>query len=600
MTRSLLELPDTASQGPSDRIRCLEKAITLSARMASRFIHSGFTVSVTGGRKDLARAIVLTMIKRTENYFTSKKYGVFGQLPVNLNSPGRTYLPLFLATLVQNHVFDFREVGLNLLGLWMMSLVKPAYALSYETYLAGILKQKNITYLQRTVVPAGIAPDYNQNCEFIAAGLSYMREDLLQAEGPVVRRQRKEGHSRCLQAAMNKMKDDLKTLKAANPAEHKAYMAFVQQIVALIESHGVGICAVDSFFTQPSSDYSPPAQDPQLHAARIIGYGIRLGEGEPNAIPQLFYYLYNNFKIALAHDKLHDERTILQNAMSNRHVLSFTLARALPGIIWATSKENSTWPLLDVYLGALRTVLTRSCLPKELNGEDSIDDVSALLKSVLAGLRALQASNGLFLSPTQLYILVRLTEMASLLQPSLTSYMLSQSQLQQQLQAQQARQQYTAVEETVLSFQRFVDVASAYLAKIPPVVAVTGLPEIEPLLAGLEDGNEGALLVFGSGRELDPKVDEFANFVADDVSKNWAVSESYISWNTPGRVPGVPPSQSGPGTRYEFPSNVDLVREMRCLLSSWVLGRGRSEDGADGRSRRSRRARVRIADRLIF
>jgi hypothetical protein len=43
MCRTMMDLPDAASN--IDLARCVDKAVTLSARLASRFIHSGITVS---------------------------------------------------------------------------------------------------------------------------------------------------------------------------------------------------------------------------------------------------------------------------------------------------------------------------------------------------------------------------------------------------------------------------------------------------------------------------------------------------------------------------------------------------------------------------
>ena len=507
---------------------------------------------------------------------------MFRGLPAKLNSPQRTYLPLFLATLIKNHIFDFKDVGPSLLGLWLLTIVKPQQSLGYENYLATTLKQKNIPYLQRAVIPAGIEPDYNSNREFFAAGLSFMRKDLRDINVAQTKPRRDE-HAKCLQLAMQKMKEDLGTLKS-NSAEHKRYMEFVREIIALIKSHGVGICVVDPFFTQPSADYSPPMQDPQLHTAGIVAYGVRLGEGEATAAPQLFHYLYNNFKIALANDKLHEECSILEHAMGNQHVLSFMLSRVLPAVTWATAKVNEAWPLLDVYVGALRNLLTRSSVPKEI-AEDSMEDVSELLKIILAWFRTLQASNQPSLSTTQLHIMVRLTELASLFSPSLTTHFYSQP-----------HSDIAGLADLATSFGKFAEETSTHLNDMLDVanlgVMIAAGLQTRHLLAGIEDGGQG--LVFQSGREMNPQVDNFANVIVADVSKNWAVTATSISWNTPGRGAGLPPTQSGPGTRYEFQSWSDSVRQLRRQLSVWRDGKGVKN------RRRGRKARLNGAELLIF
>lgn len=46
--RAMLELPAAERGHPSELVRCIEKTVKLAARVACRFIHSGFTVSSIG------------------------------------------------------------------------------------------------------------------------------------------------------------------------------------------------------------------------------------------------------------------------------------------------------------------------------------------------------------------------------------------------------------------------------------------------------------------------------------------------------------------------------------------------------------------------
>ncbi|KAH8906721.1 hypothetical protein BR93DRAFT_927559 [Coniochaeta sp. PMI_546] len=581
--RTMLELPAAEGGCSSELVRYIEKTVKLSARVACRFIHSGFT--------------------RTANYFTSGKYGLFQESPLRLGCPQRKFLPLFVATLIKNHVYDFKDVGATLFQLWMVSIVKPFRALAYENYLAGVLKQRNLPYLQQATVLTGVAPDYRSNFDLFTCGLFHMRYALREADSTRGRQLREE-YAKTLQSAMQKMKDDLAMLRP-DPVEHRQYMDFVRRIIALIKSHGVGICVVDSFFTQPSSDYSPPMEDPQLHTAGIIAYGVRLGEGDTMAISQLFYYLFNNFKIALINDKLDEEVKILESAMSNGHVFSFVLTRALPAIIWATSKVYEAWPLLDVYLAALSGLLTRSILSKEISGADLVH-VSALLANILTWFRTLRCSDQSRLIKVQVHIMAQLMDLAAILQPSLIAHLYSEPE-----------SGLAELQQSYASMARFAEDAGEYLDEVlhnpdrrDRYTAVTGNNHIEETEAGTQAALSRIQItsmcrgitdfdwgpVFQSGRELDPQVDSFANEIVRDVRKNWVVTSNSISLNTPARGSSMSSTQSGPGTRYELLGVDALFGKLRDRLRCWTRG---GSDGFTG-DRRRRKHRIRAIDELLF
>lgn len=508
-----------------------------------------------------------------------------------------------MATLIKYHVYDFKDVGATLFQLWMVSIVKPYRALAYENYLAEILKQRNLPYLHQATILPGVAPDYRSNFDLFTCGLSHMRNALQEADSTHGRQLREE-YAKTLQSAMQKMKDDLAMLRP-DPVEHRQYMDFVRRVIALIKSHGVGICVVDSFFTQPSSDYSPPMEDPQLHTAGIIAYGVRLGEGDTMAISQLFYYLFNNFKIALINDKLDEEVKILESAMSNGHVLSFVLTRALPAIIWATSKVYEAWPLLDVYLAALSGLLTRSILSKEISGADLVH-VSALLANILTWFRTLRCSDQSRLIKVQVHIMAQLMDLAAILQPSLIAHLYSEPESD----LAELQQSYT-------SMARFAEDAGEYLDEVlhnpdrrDRYTAVTGNNHIEETEAGTQAALSRIQItsmcrgitdfdwgpVFQSGRELDPQVDSFANEIVRDVRKNWVVTSNSISLNTPARGSSMSSTQSGPGTRYELLGVDALFGKLRDRLRCWTRG---GSDGFTG-DRRRRKHRIRAIDELLF
>jgi hypothetical protein len=545
MGRAMMSLPRSAIGFPRGQHLCIERTVTLSARIACRFLDFGLTGI------------------RTSAFFASDKYGLFPDMPLSLGSPYRRYLPLFLATFVKNNFYDFKDAKASLFQLWMVAIVKPSGCLGYENVLADVLKHRRRFGLERVALLPGAMPNYNSNLDMFACGMHHLRDELRKADSVAGKLLRRD-YAVVLNSVMQRMKEDLKALRG-EPLEHKSYMKFVQQIIVHIKSYGVNICPVDPFFTQPGEDFTPPMGDPQLHSAGIMGYGIRLGEGDTTVYATLFHYLYQNFKVALVNGKLDEECRILEKAMDNEHVFSFVLTKVLPATIWATSKVHEAWPLLDVYTGALRKLLTRSILSKEV-GEQSMKDVTALMDYILIWMRTFLKENSTSMTRRQLHVLVQLVDLATLVRPSLVAHLGSDIYIDEK---------HREAERSLSSFTHFATRAATGLDRWDGR-QVTGLEgtlaiDMPYLFDGVPDLNDGPF--FGSGRELSPQVDSFAHTIVNDVSKNWVVHDTLASINTPGRGPQGMTStstQSGQGTRYERFEHKALANRLKDLLMDWI------------------------------
>ncbi|KAJ4307060.1 hypothetical protein N0V88_000435 [Collariella sp. IMI 366227] len=401
MSRTVLALsPEVAPGRHSLQAAFAENIVALGAKMAARLINNRVT--------------------QLSPYFsTGGKYGLFTDLPERLSTPDQKYLSLFLAVLVKNHIFDFKDLGTNIFGLWMLSIVKPLRFLGYENYLAETLKCHGLPFLKGATVAVGTPPDYNTNVDFFSCAMHHMRKTRQEAGSVQAKQQYRDEFFRILQLVMKKMKHDLALLRT-DAAEHGQYIDFVRQVISLIKSHGVNICVIDEFFTKPSVDYSPPTQDPKLHTAGIIAYGIRLSEKDATADRQLFHYLHSNLKIALGNDELEQECRILGKAMRNAHVMSFMLGYMFPAIIQASAQVSECWPLLEVYTVAFGNVVDGGCVPKELPDED-MEHALGLLNCILAWFESLR--NSQIISFQQLHIATLLTSFATALQPSVTAYL---------------------------------------------------------------------------------------------------------------------------------------------------------------------------------
>ncbi|KAK4115642.1 hypothetical protein N656DRAFT_842476 [Canariomyces notabilis] len=589
MSRTMLSLPLGRPLGQQARqVACTEKAVNLAARIAARFIKNRVT--------------------QLSPYFSSGKYGLFSDLPKNLQSPERKYLPLFVAVLVKNHVFDFRGIGVNILGLWILSIVKPQGLLGYENYLAEVLQHHHLPFLDRATVAVGIPPDYNSNTDMFACAIHYMRRTLRES-GTAQARQHREDFCKILQLAMQKMQEDLVSLRP-HAAEHGPYIEFVRQIISLIKSHGVGICVVNPFFTKPSIDYSPSLQDPELHTAGIVAYGVRLSEKDVTAVPQLFHYLYNNFKVALANGKLEQECRILGTAMENAHVTSFMLQSMLPAVVQASAQTPDCWALLEVYVVALGNMLGAACVPKELAGDD-VKHAASVLSGLLAWFDALGRQAVLTLQ--QVHVMTLLATIANVLQPSLTAYLLNEP------------------EGAVPGLEEVIDCLSGCFGETRSNLEEALLTRSDGDADGLSD--EGSMQIsnfLASGPQLglaempaigDTRVQDFAKTIVSDVRRNWVVSRDCVMVRVPGSAgnggaggggtptmtqPAAAASRPVSGTRYLPFRKEEILRRLCVELGKWTLhGMGGGGvvgwEGGEARRARGREKRRDVVDEdLLF
>lgn len=536
-------------------------------------------------------------------YFAIGKYGLFPDVPSSLSTPERRYLPLFFAVLVNNHIFDFKDLGSSIMGLWMLSIVKPFRFLGHENYLAEVVKRNALPFMEGASVSVALPPDYNSNIDFFACAIHHMRRTLRESGSAQVKSQRVE-FAKILELVMLRIKEDLALLRP-HAQEHELYIGFVRQIISLIKSHGVGICKIDAFFTQPSADYSPPLQDPQLHAAGIVAYGVRLSEKDAHAPPQLFHYLYNNFKLALGNDRLQQECRILGRAMRNAHVATFMLEYMMPAMIRASAQATDCWALLEVYTVAVGNLLAPGCIPKELSSED-MRHVTGILNCMLVWFKSLEAATALSLQ--QLHIMALLATFANALQPSLVGQLLSQpacdSDADPNSLVPPSDLQITVDKLTAL----FEDLQS-HLADEVLSLSDDDLSEasvrVSALLAGTHLSQAASSLTPGgaAGGSINLRVRDFANTIVLDVRQNWVVTADRVMLRMAagkGVVGGGLPvmtqaaalgaaGASLQGASFEPWVVRTVLRRLNEEAVKWLAAWGRDADsGMGGRNRRRR------------
>lgn len=370
---------------------------------------------------------------------------------------------------------------------------------------------------------------------------------------------------------MQQIKVDLKVL-SSNRVEHLAFVNFTRDLISLIKSHGSDICPVDDFFYQVSNEYSPPLQDPRLHVAGIVSYGIRLAEGDGKVVAQLFHYLLTNFKVSLAHNKLPDEADMLVEGMKNSGILSFVLGTMLPAVIQAATQVHNAYPILDVYVHSLRTLLTRSPVPIEIPLADAQHIVS-LVGSILSGIGNIKRSVDGELSSEQLHVIRQLVSLVDMLRSTYDVMAFGGNEDQSLLDLEA---QFEAFGVFASQAERHIESA---VREAGDSIDIEIVPEL--LLAGLD------LSGMPTGLR-ESRVANFANTIADDVRKNWMFMDGMISIKAPGASRGVTSTQSPQGLKRP---PWDMTELLYGLLNQFRVWNDWFEDWNEAAPRTSKEVR---------
>ncbi|KAI0137171.1 Mus7/MMS22 family-domain-containing protein [Xylariales sp. AK1849] len=564
MARNLLSNPvnDSLPNPTSERALCLEQTVIIAGRLTALFLHAGVT--------------------RLPSFFTPGKYGLFQAQPGKLSLQSRKYLCLFVTTLLERDIADFKDINVTPLEVFLCAITKPFQAFAYENRLAEALKRHGDPYLKDAVVIGNVdgnRPDYPGNRDLFDHTLSAMRKSL--RANTSQRQQRQADFAKTIRAVMDQMKQDLKAIVADTTA-HALYIQFVRAIVPLIKTND--LCPVDTFFYQISSEYSPSAQDPRLQTAAILSYGLRLEDEDTRAVPGLFYFLYPNFKIALANGKLAEERAILEEGMRNQHVFSFMISRMLPAIIGTTVRASEAWILLEIYVGSVERLLTAACVHREI-GEGSMNDLLALLKFVIASTQQIQGFDVTDIKPEHLYALIQMTKVMNLFGPSLSAFLCMPTNSKSAIGA--------ALAKAINSFTDFTRSATEYLSEAFDESSNNDSNPVQlnpyRLFNGIRYQHRDPSL------ERNEHINGFAKHMIDDIQKTWVTTGSTISVRGPARAPASS-TQSGQGTAVPVWNIRHLAAELHGQVNEW----NHAHDGSAETIRRRRRRAVVFGEDLLF
>lgn len=542
MAKTMLAQPEENRLSLGDeRPACVERTTAVAGRLAALFLRHGVTSLVS--------------------FFSSGKYGLFHGPPSTLSLYSRRYLSLFAKLLIEGNITEFKAINTTPLELFLCAIAKPYDGLAYEYALAGALKSQGHTCFKDILVSSQ-SPDYGINRDLFDRTLFLMRRSLRSATASEKQNMQQE-YSKALKSVMDQTKRDLKAIVHDSSA-HAPFMQFVRSMIPLIKKHD--FCPVDNFFYQISNEFSPSSQDPRLQTAQILSYGLKLEDGDTRSFSTLFYFLYSNFKLAMANGTTQQERAILREGMGNSHVFSFMIDRMLPAVIKSAARIPEAWLLLDTYVGSLADLLDgvvgteesdRPCIHRSLGHED-MSSLLTLLKSVSAAVNDMSEYLSNSIGIGHLRALALYARLLNLFGPSLVAYLC----LPENSNSSTGR----ALEKEIESFTDFTRAAGGYLSSIIQAIAIDREVSIriDPLLL-LEE-----MQFYFMDPDLDKNehIKNFSRHMEEDMRKTWVNTGSVISVRGPPK-PSAPSTQSGQGTTVPNRSIQEVTQELYELLDRW-------------------------------
>ncbi|KAG5952221.1 hypothetical protein E4U53_001367 [Claviceps sorghi] len=520
----------TAKADDDERV---EHIVTVAGRLGTRFVNGNLI--------------------RLSALFKNSKYQMFHALPHQLDLNQRKHLILFISTLLRHGVDNFDEAGFSLAQVWVCCLVKPRTSLRYELQLGQQLHGR----LGMALVPDTIAglctlPDYNMTRDLFEYSVSSMRKSLRDA-GPLHRKLSGE-YASALKMVMEQMKGDLRTTSQMLAAEHDEFVLFVQNIISLIKTHASDICAVDGYFYQISKEYSPPAQDPQLQVASIVSYGLKLQDGDARSSRPLFYLLFNNAKFSIVNKTMDEQIVMLPKSMVNGNIKNFILCKMLPAVINVVFAEPDAFPLLDIYLEALRRCYAGKAVSQELTHDDT-PALCVLWRTMCSRVKRMGTSTGK-LTTRQLYVMRQVLALQNLFWPSI--YVLSMSN--------PTSESWTSLRGMLASLWDVFRVTEGYLHKM----STNGWDDDEEmhtgrLFAGPEGTGEG--WEEGSMRDgsSDRDIETFSENMIQDVRKCWKVTNRSLCIS----IQGSRNKRASEGVVLAEWDSKDLTRDLYDRTREW-------------------------------
>ncbi|CRK11878.1 hypothetical protein BN1708_002318 [Verticillium longisporum] len=542
MARGMLQTSSTVDHFPQTITKmeeAREQVVTVAGRLAAILIRCG--------------TIRLSRCFKISQRSKAGKHELFEGLPSQLGPLQSRYLPLFLANLHKE--LDLTDVGVSVLQLWLLSLTKPREDMLFEHQFALSLKKQEYPFLPTESDMLRHA-NYDMNFDMLRKTLVWMRTSLRTSSTPSQKKSNTSDYSAALKAVMQRIQNDLRDISLTNDAQHTRYVEFVRRVVSLVKSHTTEIFQIPPFFYQVSKEYSPPVQDPHLQVDSIKSYGLRLNEGDSPAMPQLFYYMYNNFKQALLHGRLGHETRILAKGMKDDAILGFTLGKMLPVILSASVMKPEAFVLFDTYCEAIRLRLD-GVAARQM--DQSREQILTLIRAMMRWIRGVRCLNDGVLCVEHLHLFRKMVVLLAMLQPTLAAASYD---------ASAPAAAWSAMQQALSCMSEATKNAESRLA------SSLADPYEDDVSAGLF---QDVIMEDGFVGEDETLVASLARGTITDFERNWLVTAELIVAQAPARATQAGQGLARPHWDMEELGQ-SLLRELQTWNAWWARCRAHMQD----------------------
>ncbi|OQD80949.1 hypothetical protein PENANT_c030G02399 [Penicillium antarcticum] len=243
-------------------------------------------LSVVDCWTSIAQVLVRHRLRNWDNYLS--EFGNDSWTRLRQTVQTRKFAPQFLAACIEKDSRIVSDCRVQVMGMWMTSLVERSSMLKFQHRLTEALLNENpkdpllgnLPFSKdkkdrHTITLEEIS---SRRLSLLSSLSSNMREQLqnMELDGSRDFSATKQEYSEILQRVMTSMKDNYQEL--ANGTAHTAqgaYVSFVHSVIGFLQQHTSDIKPIDPFFTDPAS-FPLPSNDPRYIVAKLKRYEPKL------------------------------------------------------------------------------------------------------------------------------------------------------------------------------------------------------------------------------------------------------------------------------------------------------------------------------------
>ncbi|TVY18600.1 Protein mms22 [Lachnellula arida] len=313
------------------------------------------------------------------------------------------YWPLFLSALVDHkNLDDLKVTGFDIGLEWLLALSKSQSEVPFALDMVNTLTtrlQTKAHYLaiwphrvaSSTIDSGTLGENRFPNHTLFKTAVDIMRTTLLNQTnvdlvfGNKSQREACTMFSLMLKEVMESMKHQLEIMTPGSN-KLKEYVSFVQLIISILRSYASEIRPTLDFFSQPSAHYWPEDADPNLFAAGIISYSLRLIEHPRRTSPILFHYLYSGWRKDLIQCRVGRHMNYVKKGMKRPEFTHFLMTEFLPAALHVGFHSIGGWVLCATYLPVLSNRIIKIFQKKDAEAAFVFKHLVNILRIILNGI----------------------------------------------------------------------------------------------------------------------------------------------------------------------------------------------------------------------